>query len=122
MASGPGSSVMFLAGFANGAVKVFDRRLEDEDALVRSYSEHGSWVQKVKWHPTVPGQFLSGRYDYVLMVVFGRESNGSQYDSLDGEVKLWDLRGTDHPVDKWFIHHGGLATFDVHPLTGVFAA
>ena len=41
--------------------------------------------------------------------------------SLDGEVKLWDLRGADRAVQTWNIHPTGLAAFDVHPQTGVFA-
>lgn len=56
-----GSALTFLASFADGAVKVFDRRVEDDCAIVRSYSEHTSWVQNVRWHPTLSGQFLSAR-------------------------------------------------------------
>jgi len=102
MMSEQGSSSTFLASFADGEVKVFDRRLEEEDAVVRAYSGHGSWVQNVRWHPTIQGQFLSG--------------------GLDGEVKLWDLRGSDQAVQSWNIHPTGLSAFDVHPHTGVFAA
>ncbi len=57
--SDTGSAPTFLAGFADGAVKIFDRRHEE---VVRSYHQHPSWVQNVKWHPTLSGQFLSGRY------------------------------------------------------------
>lgn len=57
-----GSSSTFIAGFADGVVKVFDRRLEEEDAVVRSYHEHHTWVQNVKYHPKIRGQFLSARY------------------------------------------------------------
>lgn len=56
-----GSSSIVIAGFADGVVKVFDRRLEEEDAVVRSYSDHSSWVQNVRWHPSEGGQFLSAR-------------------------------------------------------------
>ena len=42
--------------------------------------------------------------------------------SLDGEVKLWDLRGPDRATQTWNIHPTGLSAFDVHPQTGVFAA
>lgn len=42
--------------------------------------------------------------------------------SLNGEVKLWDLRGSDRAAQTWHIHTSGIAAFDVHPQTGIFAA
>ncbi|KAG1800474.1 WD40-repeat-containing domain protein [Suillus plorans] len=99
--SDQGSSSTFIVGFANGLVKVFDHRLEEEDTIVRSYHDHHSWVQNVKYHPCISGQFLSG--------------------SLAGEVRLWDLRGSDTAIQAWDLHHTGLSVFDVHSQTGVFA-
>jgi regulator-associated protein of mTOR len=56
-----GSSQKFIASFADGEIKVFDRRMEEDDAAVRSYSDHTSWVQNVRWHPKLSGQFISAR-------------------------------------------------------------
>lgn len=42
--------------------------------------------------------------------------------SLDGEVKLFDIRGPLAPVQTWDMYPQGLSAFDVHELTGVFAA
>ncbi|KAJ8582571.1 hypothetical protein M405DRAFT_830394 [Rhizopogon salebrosus TDB-379] len=86
---------------ADGLVKLFDRRLEEEDAIVRSYHGHHSWVQNVKYHPCIGGRFLSA--------------------SLAGEVHLWDARGSNNAAQSWDLHHAGLSTFDVYPQTGVFA-
>ena len=61
IASDGGSSQKFIASFADGVVKVFDRRMEEEDAVVRKYSDHAAWVQNVRWHPKLSGQFLSAR-------------------------------------------------------------
>lgn len=61
IASDSGLSQTFLASFADGVVKVFDRRLDDDDAIVRTYADHSSWVQNVHWHPTSGGQFVSAR-------------------------------------------------------------
>ncbi|PPQ79360.1 hypothetical protein CVT25_002630 [Psilocybe cyanescens] len=97
-----GSSKTFVAGFADGVVKVFDGRLEDDDAIVRTYSDHTSWVQNVRWHPTLSGQLLSA--------------------GIDGEVKLFDLRSSDYATRTWNIHPDGLSAFDVHPISNVFAA
>lgn len=57
-----GNSTVFMTSFGNGLVKIFDRRLEEDEAIVRQYSAHSSWVQKVKWHPTIPAQIVSARY------------------------------------------------------------
>lgn len=55
------SNQTFIASFADGVVKIFDRRLEDEDAIVRTYVDHASWVQNVRWHPRYGGRFMSAR-------------------------------------------------------------
>ena len=60
MVSDYGSINTFLASFGDGSVKVFDRRMDEENAVVRSYHDHVSWVQNARWHPTYEGQFLSG--------------------------------------------------------------
>jgi regulatory associated protein of mTOR len=99
IASDLGSTTTFLASFADGSVKVFDRRLEEEDSIVRAYRSHASWVQNVRWHPFYSGQFFSA--------------------SIDGEVKLWDLRGQHGPVDVW-TRPEGISAFDVHAQSGVF--
>lgn len=52
----------FLAGFADGGVKVMDRRMEEEDAVVREYRVHTTWVQGIKWNPISPTQFYTARY------------------------------------------------------------
>ncbi|KAJ2921274.1 hypothetical protein H1R20_g15822, partial [Candolleomyces eurysporus] len=92
------SNQTFIATFADGVVKIFDRRLEEEDAIVRTYSEHTSCVQNARWHPRYGAKFLSA--------------------SVDGEVKLWDLRGPDQSAETWFRNDKyGLAGFDVHPTT-----
>jgi len=41
--------------------------------------------------------------------------------SMSGEVKLWDIRGSDRAVETWDVFPGGLAAFDVHEQCGVFA-
>jgi len=102
LVSDHGAAQTFIASFADGKIKVFDRRIEEEDSIVRTYSEHTSWVQNVRWHPTLGSQLLSA--------------------SLDGQVKLWDLRGSDNAIKTWDVHSNGLSAFDVHLTTNVFAA
>ncbi|EKM84312.1 hypothetical protein AGABI1DRAFT_67693 [Agaricus bisporus var. burnettii JB137-S8] len=94
-------SQTFAASFGDGMVKIFDRRIEEEDSIVRTFSDHASWVQNVCWHPKQGLQLLSA--------------------SLDGQVKLWDMRGPPLPITTWNIQPQGLSAFDTHPMTGVFA-
>ncbi|KAJ6541734.1 hypothetical protein B0H19DRAFT_1174442 [Mycena capillaripes] len=93
-------SQIFAASFANGEVKIFDRRQPEENSVIRKYVEHESWVQNVRWHPAARSQLLSA--------------------SLDGKVKLWDLRVPDSSL-TWDLLPDGLSAFDCHPTTGVFA-
>ncbi|KAH8822774.1 hypothetical protein DL96DRAFT_1619182 [Flagelloscypha sp. PMI_526] len=99
-----GGSQLFVAGFGSGDVRVFDRRMEEDNAIVRTYDDaHSAWVQNVRWHPTRTEQFLSA--------------------SLDGSVKLWDLRSTNKPYfSSIWEPFGGLSAFDVHPQAPIMAA
>lgn len=54
-------SQTFAASFGDGMVKIFDRRIEEEDSIVRTFSDHASWVQNVCWHPKQGLQLLSAR-------------------------------------------------------------
>lgn len=41
-------------------------------------------------------------------------------DSLDGDVKLWDIRAAGS-VQTWSLDSSGISAFDVHPQAQVFA-
>ncbi|KIY73326.1 WD40 repeat-like protein [Cylindrobasidium torrendii FP15055 ss-10] len=92
----------FVAGFADGVVKLFDLRLDAEEPVVNAFPGHSSWVQNIKPHPSHSMQFLSA---------------GSQ----DGIVKLWDMRNSQSPIEAWTLSQTGLSAFDVHRNTEVFA-
>lgn len=55
------SSSVFVAGFGDGVVKLFDRRLEEEDSVVRTYREHAVWVQSARWQKGAGKGLLSAR-------------------------------------------------------------
>lgn len=59
--SDPDSSV-FMAGFGDGTVKVFDRRLNEDDAITRVFRGHTSWVQNVRWQKGIHRDIMSARY------------------------------------------------------------
>ncbi len=63
---------IFVAGFGDGAVRVFDQRLNVRSACVRVWREHIQWVVGVHMQRGGVRELVSA--------------------SRNGEVKLWDLR------------------------------
>ncbi len=63
---------VFVAGFGDGAVRVFDQRLNSRSACVRVWREHRQWVVGVHMQRGGVRELVSG--------------------SRNGEVRLWDLR------------------------------
>ncbi|KAF8579671.1 hypothetical protein K439DRAFT_1416099 [Ramaria rubella] len=94
-------SPIVVAGFADGAVKAYDRRIRDSEAVVRTYREHSCWVVGAGC----------------------QRGNGKELvtASIDGQVHLWDSRYASRSVMDWQLHER-LATFDLHNQTSVFAA
>lgn len=103
MSTNPHSRRSFIAGFGNGAIKVFDTRARSVQATcTQNRREHRSWIANVRYQSGASKQILSA--------------------SADGVVNLWDLRYTDGVVQRWDAFPEGLQSFDVHPNTDVFIA
>ncbi|GJJ13057.1 hypothetical protein Clacol_007306 [Clathrus columnatus] len=95
------SSPLIVAGFADGTIKVFDRRLRDLDSVIRIHREHASWIVGAKCQ----------RHDEKTLVTA----------SVDGQVHLWDSRNAGQSLHTWRIHER-MASFDLHEQTGVFVS
>ncbi|KAL5530680.1 KOG1 [Sanghuangporus sanghuang] len=102
LATDPDSHSLFIAGFGDGSIQVFDKRLDDNDSVVRSYQEHSAWIRGMRWQKGAMKDFVSA--------------------GVDGEVKLWDLRRSRSSLVTWSLCPDGLAAFDVHEQCSVFAA
>ncbi|KAH7107001.1 hypothetical protein BKA62DRAFT_825590 [Auriculariales sp. MPI-PUGE-AT-0066] len=89
---------LFAAGFGDGTVRVYDHRKPD-DAIMRTYKDHTYWIQNVCWR-----------------------GMGLMSASVDGAVRLWDVRQPAALQESWNLHRDGLAAFDAHPRANVFAA
>ncbi|OCT50168.1 WD repeat-containing protein mip1 [Cladophialophora carrionii] len=63
---------IFVAGFGDGVVRVFDQRLNPRTAMVRLWREHRQWITNIHMQRGGVRELISG--------------------SRNGEVKLWDLR------------------------------
>lgn len=74
MLSEDNSASHLLAAFGDGMIRRFDRRLDEDNAVVGKYQEHTSWVQNVRWHPHNANYFLSARF--VLDTCLCHETDG----------------------------------------------
>ncbi|KAJ5551105.1 hypothetical protein N7461_005803 [Penicillium sp. DV-2018c] len=91
---------IFVAGFGDGAVRVFDQRLKPTTAMVRVWREHKQWITNVHMQRGGLRELISG----------GR----------NGEVRLWDLR-MDNPVSTIYATKDTLRTLSVHEHAPVFS-
>lgn len=86
---------IFVAGFGDGAVRVFDQRLPVRSACVRVWREHTQWVVGVHMQRGGVRELVSG--------------------SRNGEVRLWDLRN-EKPIAGFHVTNPNPAV--VHSLDG----
>ena len=91
---------IFAAGFGDGAVRVYDKRLPSRDAMVKLWKDHRAWVTNIHMQ-------RGGNRELVSSCV-------------TGEVKFWDLRA-DHCVSEVQAHTGGLRSMAVHEHAPTFA-
>ncbi|PWN45760.1 hypothetical protein IE81DRAFT_285316 [Ceraceosorus guamensis] len=95
---------IFIAGFGDGTVGVYDRRNPPEASLVRLWDEHHSWIQKVQLQRRGNRELLSA--------------------SIDGQVRLWDIRSR-ASISQANVSNalgGKLSCVAVHERAQVYAA
>lgn len=94
---------LVVAGFGDGTVKVYDRRVSSRDPaqLARIYpGPHGSWIHTVHLQRGGTRELVSG--------------------SLDGTVCTWDMR-MDEPLSSFPTHTDGLLAMAIHDQAPVIA-
>lgn len=91
---------IFAAGFGDGAVRIYDKRLKPAEAMVKLWKDHRAWVTAVHMQRGGQRELLSS--------------------CVTGEVKLWDLR-MDHCYREIQAHASGLRSLAVHEHAPVFA-
>ncbi|KAG0302962.1 hypothetical protein BGZ98_007096 [Dissophora globulifera] len=87
------SGNIFVVGFGDGAVRVYDRRQPPHEAMVMTWKSHKSWIQNVRMQRGGFRELVSG--------------------SLDGVIKVWDVRHRDplrtivarDPISALDLHH-----------------
>ncbi|PYH95563.1 hypothetical protein BO71DRAFT_322938 [Aspergillus ellipticus CBS 707.79] len=90
---------IFVAGFGDGAVRVFDQRLKPTTSMVKVWREHKQWITNVHMQRGGLRELVSG--------------------SRNGEIRLWDLR-MDIPISTFAATRDTLRTLSVHEHAPVF--
>ncbi|KAJ5888440.1 hypothetical protein N7495_008481 [Penicillium taxi] len=91
---------IFVAGFGDGAVRVFDQRLKPTTSMVKVWREHNQWITNVHMQRGGLRELVSG--------------------SRNGEIRLWDLR-MDDPLSTIHATKDTLRTLSVHEHAPVFS-
>ncbi|CAJ0967179.1 unnamed protein product [Ranitomeya imitator] len=90
---------LIVAGLGDGTVRIFDRRMSQNDCRVMTYREHTSWVIKTHIETHAKGNVLSV--------------------SVNGDVRSFDPRLTESVNTLQIVK--GLTALDYHPLANLFA-
>jgi regulatory associated protein of mTOR len=92
----------FVAGFGDGAVRVFDLRHRPRDAMVKKWKDENDrqWIKAVHMQRGGQRELLSA--------------------SRNGKVKLWDIR-MDKPLHTFQVTNDTLRTASLHEHLPVFA-
>ncbi|KAF2146361.1 uncharacterized protein K452DRAFT_243132 [Aplosporella prunicola CBS 121167] len=91
---------VFAAGFGDGAVRIYDQRMEKKREMVKVWKEHRQWVTNVHLQRGGQRELVSA--------------------CRSGEVKLWDIR-MDRSVKTIQASKDNLRTLSVHEHAPVFA-
>ncbi|KAJ5608878.1 hypothetical protein N7528_009445 [Penicillium herquei] len=91
---------IFVAGFGDGAVRVFDQRLKPTTSMVKVWRDHKQWITNVHMQRGGLRELISG--------------------SRNGEIRLWDLRMND-ALSTIFATKDTLRTLSVHEHAPVFS-
>lgn len=91
---------VIVAGFGDGAVRVYDRRLDYRESMVKCWKNHSSWVVNVRMQRGGARELLSA--------------------STDGKVCLWDIRLT-NPILDFTASDSGITVMDIHEHAPIIA-
>ncbi|CAO3644478.1 unnamed protein product [Mucor hiemalis] len=93
---------IIIAGFGDGSIGVYDRRLAPEAACVKKWEEHKAWVTGVHLQREGSRELVSGGFE--------------------GDVKIWDIRESQSLRTIEAHTHNEMTTLAVHDHSQVFAS
>ncbi|EIW73629.1 WD-repeat protein mip1 [Tremella mesenterica] len=93
---------IFVAGFGDGVVRLFDKRVMDaKEVVLRTWRNHQTWIQSVHLQRGAQKQLVTG--------------------SMNGDVRIWDVRSPEAPLYEVSAQPTGLQALAVHTNVPVFA-
>lgn len=94
---------ILVAGYGDGALRVFDQRIKPQNAMQMLWKKHKQWITNVHMQRGGLRELVSG--------------------CRDGQVKMWDLRWKDEVATVKAVEGGGVMRgLSVHEHAPVFAA
>lgn len=91
-----------VSGFGDGTVRVYDRRIESRNCLVKVWKNHDSWIVNARMQ-------RGGARELVTA-------------STDGKINLWDIRAQEPVLSFQSELRGGIRCMDVHEHAPVISA
>ncbi|KAI9477985.1 MAG: raptor N-terminal caspase like domain-containing protein [Benjaminiella poitrasii] len=96
------NSNIIVAGFGDGSIGVYDRRLSPDEALVKKWSEHKAWVTGIHLQREGHRELVSGGFE--------------------GDIKIWDIRES-QSIQTFEAHsHHEMTAMAVHDHSSVIAS
>ncbi|KAJ9100485.1 hypothetical protein QFC21_003524 [Naganishia friedmannii] len=92
---------VFVAGFGDGVIRIFDKRLGEDRAIVRVIRQHHTWIKSVSMQKGDGAELVTG--------------------SINGDIKIWDIRSSDIPISAMNASANGLSAVAVHDQAPLFA-
>lgn len=97
------SGNIFVVGFGDGAVRVYDRRQPQHDAMVMTWKKHKSWIQNVRMQRGGFRELVSASVDGVVKVWDVRYQESLRTIVSRDPISAMDLHGH-APVVAWYVY------------------
>lgn len=100
IASDPESTSTFIASFGDGSIKLFDRRLDEEESVVRVFREHSTWIRGARWQRGASKDLVSARCDgesclpFACLTISQLGRGGKTLGYAEGQILNCALDGT----------------------------
>ncbi|ORE04983.1 WD40 repeat-like protein [Rhizopus microsporus var. microsporus] len=96
------SGNVIVAGFGDGSIGVYDRRLSPQESLVKKWDEHKAWITNIHLQREGTRELVSGGFE--------------------GDIKIWDIRESQSIKTIEAHTHSEMTSLSVHDHSYVMAS